>query len=133
MRPTTLLVLVLVGPADDDPLRLHRHGHRPVTGPVLGVDRVVLDGGVEPQPVALLAVVEGALQGAGAAPAAAPSAAPAAAAARLVVVRLLLGLERRGDEGVVLGAQVKLLDTDDRGAALVGVSGPVGHELVLAL
>ena len=35
---------------------------RPVAGPVLGVDRVVDDRRVEPQPVALLAVVEGALE-----------------------------------------------------------------------
>ena len=33
-----------------------------VAGPVLGVDGVVLDGGVEPQAVALVAVVEGALE-----------------------------------------------------------------------
>ena len=61
-------------------LGLDRHGHGPVARPVLGIDGVVLDGRVEPQAVALLAVVEGALERLrpAAAPApAAPSAAPA--------------------------------------------------------
>jgi hypothetical protein len=54
---------------------------------VLGVDGVVLDGGVEPQPVALLAVVEGALELArGALAPAAATAAAAAALARGVLV-----------------------------------------------
>ena len=55
-------LVVLADAADDDPVLLDRDLDRPVPGPVLGVDRVVLDGGVEPQAVALLAVVEGALR-----------------------------------------------------------------------
>ena len=52
---------------------------------MLGVDRVVLDGGIEPQPVALLAMVEGPLELArgGLAP---PAPAAAAATALLAVV-----------------------------------------------
>ena len=66
-----------------------------MAGPVLGVDRVVLNGRVQPQAVALLAVVEGALQGnaarGGASPAA--SSAPAATACRrLRLVLISLGL-----------------------------------------
>ena len=71
---------VLAGAADDDPVGLDGHRDRPVAGPVLGVDGVLLDRGVEPEPVALLAVVEGALERLRAAPAAAAAAAPAAAA-----------------------------------------------------
>ena len=77
----------LVSPArrDHDPVGLDRDRHGPVAGPVLGVDGVVLDGGVEPQPVALLAVVEGALERlAAAARPAAPAAAPAAPALGVV-------------------------------------------------
>ena len=55
-------LVLLADAADDDAVLFDEHLDRPVPGPVLGVDRVVLDGGVEPQPVALLAVVEGALQ-----------------------------------------------------------------------
>ncbi len=54
----------------------------PVAGPVLGVDGVVLDRRVEPQAVALLAVIEGALDRLGAARCAtAPAPATTAAAA----------------------------------------------------
>ena len=53
------------GAADHDLVLLDRDLDRPVAGPVLGVDRVVLDGGIEPQAVALLAVVERALERAG--------------------------------------------------------------------
>ena len=86
---TALLVGVVVasssrrpaGAADDDLVLLDRDLDRAVAGPVLGVDRVVLDGGVEPQAVALLAVVEGRLERrppcAGVRPTAAPAAAPA--------------------------------------------------------
>ncbi len=106
---------------------------------MLGVDGVVLHGGVEPQAVALLAVVEGALERlaacalAGAAPRPRPprrprrrrrlglsSPSPSASASSslavglvglvlLVVVGLELGLELGGHERVVLGAQVRLL------------------------
>jgi hypothetical protein len=54
---------------------------------VLGVDGVVLDGGVEPQPVALLAVVEGPLE---LAPGALAPSAPAAAAAAALLARVLI-------------------------------------------
>ena len=61
------LILVVVrvlaaGAADHDLVLLDRDLDRPVAGPVLGVDRVVLDGRVEPQAVALIAVVEGRLE-----------------------------------------------------------------------
>ena len=46
------------GADDDDAVGLDRHDDGAVAGPVLGVDRVVLDGGVEPEAVALVAVVE---------------------------------------------------------------------------
>src|SRR3954452_2842397 len=77
------VALVLAGAADDDAVLLDRDGHRTVPGPVLGVDGIVLDGGVEPQPVALVAVVEGPLEvlaAAGATATAAATAAPAPAA-----------------------------------------------------
>ena len=57
-----VVVLVLAGAADHDLVLLDRDRHGPVAGPVLGVDGVVGHGRVEPQPVALLAVVEGALE-----------------------------------------------------------------------
>src|SRR5580704_13369807 len=44
--------------ADDDPILLDLDLDRTMPGPVLGVDRVLLDGGVQPQAVALLAVIE---------------------------------------------------------------------------
>src|SRR5688572_27952155 len=109
-----------------------------MAGPVLRVHRIVLHGGVEPQAVALLAVIEGSVERA--APAASSPAAPAATAApagRAVVVgvlalgaRLVLGaglalrlvvlgvegllglgggLELGRDQGIVLGPQVDLL------------------------
>src|ERR1700683_712392 len=55
-------LVVVAGAANDDPIRFHGDLHGPVPGPVLSVDRVLLDGGVEPQPVSLLAMVEGAFQ-----------------------------------------------------------------------
>src|SRR5581483_12291283 len=60
-----LLALLAARAPDDDLVLLDRHLHRTVAGPVLGVDGVVLHGGIEPQPVPLLAVVEGGLQGCG--------------------------------------------------------------------
>jgi hypothetical protein len=151
----------LVGPADDDLVGLDDHGDRPVPGPVLGVDGVVLHGGVEPQSVALLAVVEGSLErlagragdaGAGATAAAATTAAtsPRALVAVLVlarsrlvlrlvggqgrfglVLRLGFRVEGRGDERVVLGAQV---DLDLLAGARPVGGGLLGRDqLVLAL
>ena len=64
-RATGLLAVVgfvAARPADHDLLLLDRDLDRAVAGPVLGVDGVVLDGGIEPQAVALLAVVEGRLE-----------------------------------------------------------------------
>src|SRR4051794_18933364 len=108
--------VVPVGPTgapDHDLVLLDRDLHRPVAGPVLGVDRVVLDGRVEPQPVALLAVVEGALERlAGLAPAAAATAASAAPGRRLlvVIVRALgLGVLVGGALGGLLGEPGLLL------------------------
>ena len=123
---------------------------------MLGVDRVVLDRGVEPQPVALVAVVERALERLALAPASpAPPAAAAAAlggvallglgaggvvviVGRLVVGRfvigrrlVLLGLERRRDEGVVLGPEIELVRAGGWGG-IVSVAGVRG-EVVLAL
>ena len=123
--------------ADDDAVLLDGDLDGPMAGPVLGVDRVVLDRRVEPQAVALLAVVEGALERARCrrrarsehpAPATAaatararrrasssssarsPScAAFASASAFARSASSLGGLELGGDQRVVLGAQVDLL------------------------
>ena len=78
--------VVVADAANHDLILFDRDLDRPVTGPVLGVDRIVLDGGVEPQPVALFAVVERRLERRGLAPGAA---APAAAASPALGRRLL--------------------------------------------
>src|SRR5215204_6809019 len=70
---SVVVVLVAAGAADHDLVLLDRDLDGPVAGPVLGVDGVVLDGGVEPQAVAFLAVVERALERPGGALAAAAS------------------------------------------------------------
>ncbi len=123
-----------------------------MAGPVLGVDRVVGDVGVEPEAVALLAVVERAFEDVGLAGAPAPAASAAAAArgGAFAVLRVAVlgvssrggrlgllgrarsgGLELRRDQGVVLGAKVDLVvEVEPRGAVLRRV---VGRELVLAL
>lgn len=67
----------LTGPADDDLIGFDGDGHVTLAGPVFGVDLNVLDGGIEPEAVAFLAVVEGAFE-AVVLPAPAPSAASAA-------------------------------------------------------
>src|SRR5690349_9018277 len=54
--------VVAAGAADDDLVLFDDDLDRTVAGPELGVHRVVLDGGVQPQAVPLLAVVEGALE-----------------------------------------------------------------------
>ena len=88
---------VATGAADHDLVLLDRDLDRAMTGPVLGVDGVVLDGGVEPQAVALLAVVEGRLERRRLLAAAAAAATSPAAPLRgrslffLVVLVLLLG------------------------------------------
>jgi hypothetical protein len=115
---------------------------------VLGVDAVVGDRRVQPQAVALVAVVEGRLVGRGLldARAAAPAAATAAALGRLVVAVALvlllglglgllgpaggLGLELGGDQRVILGAQVDLVVEVDAGR--LGRLA-VGQEVVLLL
>src|SRR4051794_15874175 len=154
LLPVVFVVVAATGAADHDLVLFDRDLDGAVTRPVLGVHGVVLHGRVEPQPVALLAVVERRLQGtgrAGAARGAAPAAArPAPAAARaarargrlvllglagvLVLVLGLIGgglgrrgggLELGGDQGVVLGAEVDLL------VALVAVRAAL--EVVLAL
>ena len=140
-------VLVVAGPLDDDAVGLDRDGHRSVAGPVLGVDAVVLDGGVEPEPVPLFTVVERALERAvRPRPASTTTATAATALAGLVPVAVLvivgvvvvrvvvfgLSVESGRDQRVVLGAQIRLL-LDAR--ARLGVAGyGVGrNELVLAL
>ena len=128
---------LVAGAADDDAVLLDLDLDRSVPGPVLGVDRVVLDRGVEPQAVALLAVVEGALERPGVARARArrprpprrlrrrvrvPLGSSSSSASSPVRSSLLLGLGSRprsassfgglelgGDQRVVLGAQVDLL------------------------
>ena len=100
-----------------------------MAGPVLGVHGVVLNGGVEPQPVALLAVVEGGFEGRGGGAAASPrtpaASAPAAGGSLLLVSLVLLlllllllllgrsprlsGLELGRDQGVVFSSQVDLV------------------------
>ena len=119
---------------------------------MLGVDGIVLDGGVEPQAVALLAVVERALERPGGLLAAAAAGArPGALRLRRLLVlgglllgglaggllgglglllgaADLLGLELRGDRGVVLGAEVDLV-----GDRAVGGGLAVGLQAVLAL
>src|SRR5690348_3242091 len=90
-----VVVLAAAGPADHDLVLVDRDLDRAVTGPVLGVDRVVLHGRVEPQPVALLAVVERAFERARAGrPAARASAAPARTLGLGLVA--LLGFRRLG-------------------------------------
>ena len=141
-----LLLVVAVDAADDDPVLLDGDLDRPVARPVLGVDRVVLDRGVEPEPEALLAVVEGALERRGLrAPARRASATAAAAAAGRAVLLVApprrsrpsprprpraLGLgfgrfELGGDQRVVLGAQVDLLEL--RGGAVAASRRPPGR------
>src|SRR5437763_13638823 len=81
-REASAASVLVAGAADDDLVLLDRHLDRPVAGPVLGVDRVVLHGRVQPQAIALLAVVERPLERADVAraPAEHPACAPAAAA-----------------------------------------------------
>src|SRR5688572_29420817 len=113
-----------------------------MAGPVLGVDRVLLDRRVEPEAVAVVAVVERPLEGLAAALAAAPSAASAAAPGTVLAVALTLGVlatlavlvvrvlglrvELGGDQRVVLGAQIEILG--EGGGLLLAL----GREAVLA-
>src|SRR3954447_2126861 len=61
-RSGVVVVLGNTGTADHDLVLLDRDLHRAMTGPVLGVHRVVLDRGIEPEAVALCPVVERALE-----------------------------------------------------------------------
>src|SRR5919198_764605 len=78
-RATSVLgvVFLAAGAPYHDLVLLDRDLHGAVARPVLGVHRIVLDRGIEPQAVALLAVVEGSFQrGRPARPAARAAAAP---------------------------------------------------------
>jgi hypothetical protein len=126
------------------------------TGRWLGVHGVVLDGGIEPQAVALLAVVERPLERPGGLLASTAACAGARAARRLgrgllfllgcrlllgglarcllggtgllLGAALLLGLELGGDRGVVLGAQVDLVGGGVGGAVAVGLQAVLALE-----
>src|SRR4051794_5177597 len=99
-RPRSVVPVAATRAPDHDLVLLDRDLHRPVAGPVLGVDRVVLDGGVEPEPVALLAMVEGALERlAGAAPGAGAAATAGAAAGGRGLLAPLLPPRPRGPPG----------------------------------
>jgi hypothetical protein len=110
------------GAADHDLVLVDRDLDGTVTRPVLGVHGVVGDGRVEPQPVALLAVVERALERSAVAAggAAATATAPAAALGLLVGVGVGVGLGAVGTVGVVLVAG---------GLGLLGLRGLGGVEL----
>src|SRR5215204_4015297 len=155
---SVVVVFVAAGAADHDLVLLDRDLDGPVAGPVLGVDGVVLDGGVEPQAVALLAVVERALERPGGALAAAAARPRGGVLRRLLLLLLLLlllfgglllgrlargllgglrlllraahllRLELGGDRLVVGRAQVDLV-----GGRAVGGPVAVGLEPVLAL
>src|SRR3954470_23933629 len=85
------VVLASAGTADHDLIFLDRDLDGTVAGPVLGVHGIVLDGGIEPQPVALLAMVERALERPGGGPAAgAPAAAPGGALGLLLLLLVLV-------------------------------------------
>src|SRR4051812_35656504 len=152
-RPSVVVLRAFAGTPDHDAVGLDDDLDLALAGPVLGVHRIVRDGRVEPQPVALLAVVERALERPrrpGRAPAAPTAAAAAALGTVLVLVLVLvlvalvlggllvllgaaggLGLELGGDQRVVLRAQIDLVVEVDphRGAVAVALGG----ELVLAL
>src|SRR4051794_40677645 len=101
---SSVLVVVVAAPGatDHDLVLLDRDLDGAVARPVLGIDRVVLDGGVEPQAVALLAMVERALErpcGGGAAAGAAPAAARALGLLLVLLVLLLGGLGGLGGAG----------------------------------
>src|SRR4051794_20157853 len=115
---SSVLVVVVAAPGatDHDLVFLDRDLDRAVTRPVLGVDRVVLDGGVEPQAVALLAMVERALQRTGwcGATAGTPTTPPRGALGLFVVV-VIIGLFSSsarslfGGAGLVLGGFLRCL------------------------
>src|ERR1700712_1465402 len=117
------VVLASARTADHDHVFLDRDLDGTVARPVLGVDGVVLHGGVEPQPVALVAVVERALQrGAGGA-----TAGPPATAAAALGTLLLGGLVRRGLLLGRLGGALRGLLGGAR--VLLGLAGGLGLQL----
>src|SRR4029079_10268330 len=61
-RSASVSVLVAAGAADHDLVLLDRDLDRAVAGPVLGVDGIVLHGGIEPQAVAPLRTGDSGLQ-----------------------------------------------------------------------
>ena len=81
-RASVFVVLVTAGAPDHDLVLLDRDDDGAMPCPVLGVDGIVLDVGVEPEAVALLAVVERALERTGVAAAGATTAADRTATIR---------------------------------------------------
>ena len=119
-----------------------------MAGPVLGVDRIVLHGGIEPQPIALFTVVKrrfDRLPLAASAPAPAAPPTPAFGPSLLGFVlfflfrdflfrgflgSLSLGRKLGGDQSLVLGSEIDLVVEVD-GRAGLGVA--VGLERLLPL
>ncbi len=142
--------LVVTDAANHDLILFDRDLDRAMTGPVLGVDRIVLDRGVEPQAVPLFAVVERRLERRGLAPGAAASTAAASPALgrRLLAVTVLVlvlflgvflgalglgGFELGGDQRVVLGSKINLIIEVGAGAGAGGLGVGLGLEALLAL
>jgi len=125
--------LLATGTPDDDLIFFDQHLYWPVSGPVFGVDRIVLHGGVEPKPDPLFAVVESCLEWAAAVALTAPSCtatAPATPASWLitVIVAITIGccgfrlsVKFGGDQSIVLGPQVDLIVKIDGGDGGVGI------------
>lgn len=112
--------------------------------PVLGVDRIVNDGGIEPEPVTLFAVVESCFECRATAASATATAATAATSGAIgsVFVRCLGGLrfalcERSFqiscDQRVVFCSKVKFFFDSRRSGRVIGRSSTIGIELLLAL
>src|SRR5215216_4468358 len=117
-RPTgsagsVVVVLVAAGAADHDLVLLDRDLDGPMAGPVLCVDGVVLDRGVKPETVALLAVVKRPLERPGGALASACARPRARALRSGVGLRLLGGLGLGGLARRLLGGLRLLLRAPD--------------------
>jgi hypothetical protein len=114
-----------------------------VSGPVLGVDRIVLHGRIEPKPDPLFAVVERRLERAAAIALTAPggtTTSPASPASWLIIVFVAvtigccgfrLSVKFGGDQSIVLGTQVYLVVKIDGGDGGVGIG--VWLQRILAL
>ena len=111
-----------VRPSDDDLVGFDGDLDRAMAGPVLGVDGVVLDGRVEPEPVALVAVVEARLDGGCAVAAAAAASATAAPAAGTVVVVLGVTVVIVVFVGVLVVSSASALAAASSSAARVAAS-----------